>query len=397
MASVTKRGNKYCVRYRYEDDTGQIREKRVSGFSTKEDAWAAARDLERMSSAGVDVHGDSVSCSELMERWFADHCTGLAATTRSKYSSSIDKLSKTFVADLQVRKLDSRKFNLLLDDLQNKVSRKKITLRTAVSNTEPLRLCLSWAVCEKLIAVNPLANVSLPKIPKRAQKVLTEDDVQDLIAASVAPERRCKDFRIPLLLALYGGLRREECAGLRWENVDFDHDRITICEAVTMTPDGKHHQKDPKTDLSARTISMPAWVMLELQTAYQKFLSRTNAFTLKHNPAHRVCVTSTGDPYSCASYAHALLRLIREINGRREKESRPRMPEASFHDLRHTHAAMLIRRNIQPKIISERLGHVSIKVTMDLYGYLMPGLQDVVADIFNQERPAPDSSAVSAG
>lgn len=396
MASVTKRGNKYCVRYRYEDETGQIREKRVSGFTSKDDAWAAARDLERMSSAGIDVHGDTISCADLMERWFADHCTGLAATTRSKYSSAMDKLGKTFISDLQVRKLDSRKFNLLLDELQN-VSRRKITLRTAVSNTEPLRLSLSWAVCEKLIPLNPLANITLPKIPKRSQKILTETDVQDLIAASVSPLRRCKDFRIPLLLALYGGLRREECAGLRWENVDFDHDRITISEAVVMTPDGKHHQKDPKTDLSARTISMPSLVMLELQAAYRAFLARSNAYTLKHNPAHRVCVTSTGDPYSCASYAHALLRLIREINAQREKERLPRMPEASFHDLRHTHAAMLIRRNVQPKIISERLGHASIKITMDLYGYLMPGLQDVVADIFNQERPVSESSAVSAG
>lgn len=59
--------------------------------------------------------------------------------------------------------------------------------------------------------------------------------------------------------------------------------------------------------------------------------------------------------------------------------------EASFHDLRHTHAAMLIRRNVRPKIISERLGHSTINITMNLYGYLMPGLQETVAEIFNKE------------
>ena len=46
---------------------------------------------------------------------------------------------------------------------------------------------------------------------------------------------------------------------------------------------------------------------------------------------------------------------------------------------------MLIRRNVQPKIISERLGHSTINITMNLYGYLMPGLQDAVAEIFNKE------------
>ena len=75
---------------------------------------------------------------------------------------------------------------------------------------------------------------------------------------------------------------------------------------------------------------------------------------------------------------------------------KPRMPEASFHDLRHTHAAMLIRMNVQPKVISERLGHASIKITMDTYGYLMPGLQDSVAELFNKkhDKAHPKRSAV---
>ena len=390
MAFVSKRGKTYCLRYRYEDELGRIREKRVSGFKTKEDAWAAARDLEAKSSAGIDVHGDAMTCEELMERWFAAHCLDLAATTRAKYSNGIDQLTETFIKELTIKKLTTQRFGLLLEEF-----RKRVSIRTAVDYTEPLRLALSWAIEEKLIPINPLANVRLPKIPKRQQKILTDADVEELVAVASGPARRCSEFRIPLLLALYGGLRREECAGLSWEMVDFDRNRITIREAVTMTPDGKEHQKDPKTTLSSRTISMPAFVMAELQKEYLTFLKRSNAHTLANNPAHRVCVRSTGKPYSLKSYSHPVLRLIREINDQREKENRPRMPEASFHDLRHTHAAMLIRRGVQPKVISERLGHASIKITMDLYGYLMPGLQDSVADIFDQEHPVEDPAAAS--
>lgn len=392
MAWVQKRGKKYCLRYYYEDDYGQRQEKRVSGFLTKEDAWAAARELEAKSSAGIDVNGDTMTCAELMERWFAEGVNGWAATTRAKYSNGIDQLSGTFVADLSVRKMTTARFALLLDQL-----RQRVAIRTALDYTEPLRLSLSWALDSRLIPVNPLANVKLPTVPKRQQRILSDADVDDLVAAADSPARRCRDYRIPLLLALYGGLRREECAGLVWEMVDFDHNRLTIREVVTMTPDGKEHKKDPKTDLSSRTISMPAFVMAELNKEYIKFLGRSNSHTMQHNPGHRVCVRSTGDPYSLKSYSHPVLRLIREINADREKKNRPRMPEASFHDLRHTHAAMLIRRGVQPKIISERLGHASIKITMDLYGYLMPGLQDIVADIFDEEHPVPDASAASAG
>ena len=393
MASVfpVKKGSsKYCVMYWYETETGQRKQKKVSGFNSKEDAWAAAKELERKSSAGIDVNGGSLSCGELMERWFADQFGNLAATTRAKYSNGMDKLSGTFVAELPVRKLNSQRFTLLVDQLCETVS-----ARTAADYTEPLRFALAWAARNGMIPINPLAGATMPKVKKRDQKILSDDDVEELLAAAVSPLRRCHEYRIPLMLVLYGGLRREECAGLMWEDVDFKHRRITIREVVTMTPDGKEHIKDPKTTLSARTISMPAFVMAELQKEYQVFLARPNAHTLQHNPRHRVCVTSAGVPYSLKSYSHPIRRLIREINAQREQEKRPRMPEASFHDLRHTHAAMLIRRGVQPKIISERLGHASIKITMDLYGYLMPGLQDAVADLFDQERQ--DSSASSAG
>ena len=333
-----------------------------------------------------------MSCAELLERWFDNRCPELAATTRAKYSRGIDKLMDTFLAQLTVRKVNRRRVTLLLDTFQEKVS-----LRTALDYTEPLRLALSWATNEKIIPINPLANIHLPKVPKRKQRILSDEDVEDLISAATSSARRCRDYRIPLMLAVYGGLRREECAGLTWEMVDFKRNRITIREAITMTPDGREHRKAPKTDLSSRTISMPAFVMVEMQTEYNKFLRRSNAEILKKNPDHRVCVSSIGVPYSLKSYSHPVVRLIREINAKREKQNMPRMPEASFHDLRHTHAAMLIRRGVQPKVISERLGHASIKITMDLYGYLMPGLQDIVADIFDQEHPVADKIVQIAG
>ena len=204
MASVQRYGSGYSVRYWYETETGEKKLKRVSGFRSQEEAWAAARDLENKSNAGIEVNGGAMSCAEIMERWFADHCTGLAATSRAKYSNNIDKLSRTFIADLQIRRLDSRRFNLLLEELM-----KDVSVVTAVSNTEPLRLALSWAVAERLIPLNPLSNITLPRIPKREQRILSDDDVQDLLDASISPQRRCRDFRIPLLLALYGGLRRE--------------------------------------------------------------------------------------------------------------------------------------------------------------------------------------------
>ena len=145
MASVTKRGSVWSVRYRVTDDAGNISMKRVSGFATKEQAWEQARRLERLSNAGIDVHGDSMTCGQLMERWFAEHCVNhVAATTLSKYSDGIDRISKHPVYTLQIKRVNAQTQKRLIDDLRNgTLTGRPISMRTAMSLMEPLRLSMS--------------------------------------------------------------------------------------------------------------------------------------------------------------------------------------------------------------------------------------------------------------
>lgn len=137
MATVQRYGSGYSVRYWYETETGEKKQKRVSGFRSKEEAWAAAKELKEKSDAGINVNGSAMTCAELMELWFKDRCVGLAVTTKAKYSASIEVLSKTFIADLKIRQLTHQRYHLLLDKLQEK----PVHLRTAVCYTEPLLGC----------------------------------------------------------------------------------------------------------------------------------------------------------------------------------------------------------------------------------------------------------------
>lgn len=367
MATIEKRGSLWCVRYRYTDDLGTVKFKRVSGFQTKEDAMEAAKSLERKSNAGIDVNGDRQTCGQIMERWFSEHCAYLSATTRAKYSDGIDRLAKLDVYNLPVRRCTHATLSALIAAIQQGAGGDRpLALRTAIALTECLRMSLSWAAARQLIPVNPLAGAPLPKTEKRQQRILGDDDIADLLKASEG-----NPFRVPLLLALYGGLRREEAAALRWQDVDFKRRTLTIRQAITRTSAGAEVLKAPKTESSARTVSMPRFVMDELR--------------LLEKPCDRVCAAPSGQPYRLDSYPQAIRRLIDRINAARQGTNRPPMPQATYHDLRHTHAAMLIRMGIQPKVIQERLGHSSIKMTMDLYGYLMPGLQQSVADALDSD------------
>ena len=60
------------------------------------------------------------------------------------------------------------------------------------------------------------------------------------------------------------------------------------------------------------------------------------------------------------------------------------LPHICFHDLRHTHATLLLKGGIHPKIVSERLGHANIGITLDTYSYVLPGLQERAAEHFDK-------------
>ncbi len=59
------------------------------------------------------------------------------------------------------------------------------------------------------------------------------------------------------------------------------------------------------------------------------------------------------------------------------------LPDSRFHDLRHSHATILLQNNVHPKVVSERLGHTKVSITLDLYSHVNPLLQDGAAQAFD--------------
>ena len=371
MASVTKRGNTWTVRYLTYDAYGKPGPyKRVSGFKTKEDAMAAARELERASDRGVDVHGDRMTCGELMEKWHASKIGKIEDTTLSKYSAQIDRLAAHPIYNTPIKNLQKSTLDILIQEIAaGDDKHPKISVATAVDYTDPLRFALRWAASEGMILSNPFINAELPKTPKRKQVILTDDDVDDLVQV-------CKDtnptFLTPLYLALYGGLCREEAAGLVWGCFNKEGKSVRIQTAVTSMITGGIVKKDPKREARQRTVVLPAFVV-----DYIAKQRRTSDY---------ICCSRTGEPYALGTYAHTVGRLIEYANRKRAQQHRPLIPDAGYHDLRHTHVAMCIAMGVPMKVISERLGHSSIKITMDIYGYLMPGMQEQVAAAFEQKH-----------
>jgi integrase len=129
--------------------------------------------------------------------------------------------------------------------------------------------------------------------------------------------------------------------------------------------------KRPKSG-KTRTIALPAFVVQEFRAARARQAEELLRLGLRQSGETLICAREDGQPLRPRSLTHAWDRFVADKN----------LPRVTFHDLRHAHASHLLASNVHPKVVSERLGHSRIGITLDLYSHVIPGMQeDAVARI----------------
>lgn len=180
-------------------------------------------------------------------------------------------------------------------------------------------------------------------------------------------------WRIFIILALTGGLRRGELLGLEWSSVDFDNSRIDITQTIVKGRNGPII-KSPKTETSNRLVSLTASVMDELRRYRVFWLEEKLRIGDKRIERNREWLFYNEDgTHFFPDTPRTLWRRFAKISGIRY---------IRLYDWRHTSATLLIAQGVHAKIISERLGHSNIKVTMDVYGHALRSADQAAADTF---------------
>ena len=215
-----------------------------------------------------------------------------------------------------------------------------------------LRMILTAAVDSGLLTRSPARGVKLPRIERREMRFLTPSELSELLEA--VQDR----YRLLVKTAAYTGLRFGELARLRHSDLEPLRRSITVRRGLVEVS-GRLHVEEPKTPAARRTVAIPAWLGEEL------------AFHLAGTEALYVFTAPRGGPLRRSGFRDRVwvpATVWAGLGGLR------------FHDLRHTHAAILIAEGVHPKVIQARLGHASISTTLDRYGHLMDGLDEAAAE-----------------
>jgi integrase len=337
------------VSFGYKPD-GKRRRKKVHG-ATKQEVLDKLKKLP-----GREV---SEPCKMIVEeyltRWLENTAREMIGeNTYERYKRIVEKRIAPRLGGLRLVELTA----LQIEDFYAELKKASVGAASRQQAGMVLSTALRRAVRLRLIPANPAGEVARPRVDEREMTILTDDQVKVFLAAA----RRSRYYAL-FALAVATGMRQGELLALQWQDVDFEHNTVTVRHTVLRVK-GRHIIKDPKTRGSRRTITVPAFAMNALHEHRKKMVARGYA-------DRTVFCSLQGGIMSAQNLRKRTFKPILVRAG---------LPDMRFHDLRHTHASTLLSKGKSIKAVSRRLGHSTVTTTLEVYAHVLPGDDLALAD-----------------
>ncbi len=375
MAYVTeKRGVYYAVIYQGRNPvTGRERRRWHRG----EDRIDAERVAEALTAKHERRHraGSSMTLGEyLLGLWLPAREATVARSTHARDGKAVEHYLLPHLGDTPMRRLRAEHIRSLYQRLLITGSQRggPLAAKTIANLHQLLRSALRDAVDRGLLPVSPLAGVQPPD-PRshpsgaRRAKSWTATELGAFID-STAHSNHSMLFR----LTAATGMRRGEVLGLRWDDIHFDTGRIEITQALIAIGYQLEFTR-LKTRTSRRNIALDADT-LALLADWRRRQAAQLAASGAVNEHGLVFTRTDGKPLHPHTVSQAFERAQRRLD----------VSPIRFHDLRHTHASLLLRDRVPIKVVSERLGHANPAFTMTTYQHVIPGMQEDAAAAFGK-------------
>jgi integrase len=364
--TVIQRGKKFTAIIELGKDplTGKRKQKWLSGFASPDDADIGAVEYIKKYEKGLLVDSKNVTVGDFLKYWLEQKVEPRSSpTTYSSYKIMVDMHILPALDSFKLPKLET-------DDIQrliNTMRKKGYSHRTLKYCLDILNIAFNFAIEKRFVEKNPCKGVIVPEdITTGTQiKTYSSEEVEILLQNT-----KDKPIYLPILLAVTCGLRRGEILALRWSDINFSTKTIRINKSRVRNLNDEVFEKIPKTKSSIRTIAVPEVTMAALQLQKEKCeKNKQDLGEDKYNDQGYVVCWDDGTPYRPDYVTKAFEKMIKRLN----------LPKITFHDLRHTHATLLLEAGVHPKVVQERLGHSTISMTLDTYSHVLPNIQQEAA------------------
>ncbi len=351
--SVRKNGNTWSFRIDVgkNHETGKRLQKYKSGFPTKKAAELAKAELITTVKKEGYLTPSNVTFKQLIIDWLETvHKIEVQPTTYEKTLGIVRNRiipSFRFALVQDIKSFDLQQFltKLLKEGLSPAYVK---TIHNILSKA--FRTAIDW----ELISKNPIQGVKSPSIKKSNKKIWNTNEIKMFL--DTCTELR---WKVAFTLAISTGIRRGELLALKWSKVDFKEKTILINESLACTKELGLFFKEPKTKSSIRKILLPESVinlLIQLKIEQDRVKLSLGA---KYHLNDLVISTYDGKPI----HPRNLARKFKQLIGKTD------LKEINIHGMRHSNATLLMKQNVNPKIVSERLGHSNVGITLDFYSH----------------------------
>ena len=306
-----------------------------------------------------------MTLAAFMEKWLRDYAaTRVRPTTLEGYYWR----SKRLIEGLG----DIRLVDLRPEDIQGyytaKLTSGELAGGTLIKHHHLLKQALATAIKWRLIGQNPAALVDPPRKAHKEMRALTSAEVHQLL-------QECNGtLWHPIFHTLiWTGCRRSELLGLRRKDVDLLLANLRVTQVLHQLGDGTFVYSEPKTVKAKRAVALSPTSCLMLRAHKERQEADAEMFGQTVGLDTLVFSHRDGSPVRPDAVTKAFRRIARQAW----------LPGVRLHDLRHTHASLLLQQGVNIKVIQERLGHANVQITLDTYSHLLPGLQESAVVVFD--------------
>lgn len=359
------RSKKEDLLWYFEYQYKGIRRKQ-SGFKDRDDArdaeTADREKLKRQLSGDYEIEDNM---AEHIQVWLNGR-RNLSDNTRSVYQMQLDTHIKPFFNKKAVNQIKATDVQLFLNSLYDK----NLSSATVKKAYNIVNKYYNDLLKRQEIKYNPCNGVEKPKETNKKIEVLDEKELKEFLEFAEGYTRYAFAFR----LAAHTGLRRGELLALQWRDIDLDRKTINVRKRLVRAAMGtdRYMQEGTKTSIG-RFVAFSEQMKQDIikHKEMQKIEQETN----KYEDNDLVIATQNGKFLSVDNFSRIFRHTLK---------SSPVNKTLSFHAIRHTHATLMLKAGVQMKVVSERLGHSSIKITMDTYAHLLPSMETEAIEKFER-------------
>jgi integrase len=367
MATIKKVNNKYEFRLSLgRDEQGKRRQVFRGGFKKKADAEAEMVRILQEYNEGTYLEPSKQPFSDFMKKWFdLSYRKSVEETTANAIWYTVQNHLIPYFKNIPISHVSPRLIDqFYTDKLDHGFSPKYIREFHNLLNR-----AFSQAIKWSFLKENPVSKATPPKIKSKEVHPWTQEQAEKFLDLVKFTENEA--FYI---IAIFTGMRRGEILGLKWEDIDFDQGKIHVVRSLSRIRGKGLILKDVKTRKSKRQVSISPFVIEKLKKHLRQQKSLTKRLSEAYQNNGLVFTTFNGNPKDPNNVLREFNRYIKQAN----------VPKISIHDLRHLHATLMLKFGENPKVVSERLGHSRVGITLDIYSHVTSDLQNEAALRYEQ-------------